>query len=65
LSAPTKKRSEKEFDMALAIVWRNPEPLSRTKQTVQRIQGDQSCAVYVVTNPDRTQEFRLIFGEVA
>lgn len=51
--------------MALAIVWRNPKPLSRTKQTVHRIQSDQSCAVYLVTNPDRMQEFRLIFGEVA
>ncbi len=51
--------------MALAIVWRNPKPLIRTKRTVQRIQGDQSCAVYVVANPDCTQEFRLIFGEVA
>ena len=51
--------------MALAVVWRNPKPLIRTKQTVQRIHGDQSWAVYVVTNPDRTQEFRLISGAVA
>ena len=51
--------------MALAIVWRNPQPLIRTTKTVQRIRGDQSCAVYVVTNPERSQEFRLISGEVA
>ncbi len=51
--------------MALAIVWRNPQPLIRTKRTVQRIKSDHSCAVYVVTNPERAQEFRLISGEVA
>ena len=51
--------------MALAVVWRNPRPLIRTKQNVQRIKGDQSCAVYVVTNPNYMQEFRLISGEVA
>lgn len=51
--------------MALALVWLNPLPLIRTRQTVQRIQRDQSCAVYVVTNPERAQEFRLILREVA
>ena len=51
--------------MALAIVWRNPKPLIRTNQTVQRIQDDQSCAVYVVTNPDGRQEFRLMAGAVS
>jgi hypothetical protein len=59
------KLMNRRFVMALAVVWRNPKPLIRTKQTVQRIHGDQSWAVYVVTNPDRTQEFRLISGEVA
>jgi hypothetical protein len=56
---------KKELGMALAIVWRNPKPLIRTKQTVQRIQGDHSCAVYVVNDAERTQEFSLISGEVA
>ena len=51
--------------MALAIVWRNPQPPIRTKQTVQRIRVDQTCTVYVVTNPDHTQEFMLISGEAA
>lgn len=51
--------------MGIRIVWRNPKPLVRTKQTVQRIHGDQSCAVYVVTNPDRTHEFSLISRKVA
>jgi hypothetical protein len=51
--------------MALAIVWRNPKPPIRTKRTVQRIQCDPSCAVYVVTNSGCTQEFRLISGEAA
>ena len=50
--------------MALAIVWRNPKSLIRTKQTLQRIQGDPSCVVYMVANSDVTQEFRLISGPV-
>jgi hypothetical protein len=51
--------------MALAIVWRNPKPLIRTKQTVRRIQGDQSVAVYVVTTGDGAHEFSLSSGKVA
>ena len=50
--------------MALTVVWRNPKPLIRTKQMAQRVQGDQSSVVYVVTEPDRTQEFTLISSEV-
>ena len=48
--------------MALAVVWRNPKPLIRTKQTVQRIQSERLCAVYVVTNSACAQEFRLMSG---
>lgn len=48
--------------MALAVVWRNPKPLTRTKQTVQRVQDDRLCAVYEVTNLACTQEFTLISG---
>ena len=48
--------------MSLAVVWRNPKLLIRADQTVQRIHGDRACAVYVVTNPDGAQEFRLISG---
>ena len=51
--------------MALAIVWRNPQPLIRTTRTVERIQGDQSYAVYVVNDSGRTQEFRLMSGKAA
>jgi len=46
--------------MALAIVWRNPQPVTRTKHTVQRVRGGQSGAVYVITDLERTQEFRLV-----
>ena len=56
---------KQELDMALAIVWRNPEPQISAKHTVQRIRGDKSCAVYVVTNPESTQEFKLISTAVA
>ena len=45
--------------MALAVVWRNPKPLVRTERTVQRIQSDPTCAVYAVTDPERTKEFTL------
>lgn len=51
--------------MALTVVWRNPKPLIRTRQTVHRVQGDQSRVVYLVTDPDHTQEFTLIAGKVA
>ena len=51
--------------MKLEIVWRNPERQINTKQTVQRIGADQSCAVYVVVNPEGKQEFSLIAGNVA
>ena len=51
--------------MARTVVWRNPKPLIRNKQTVQRIQGDQLCAVYVVPNPACTQEFRLNSGAIS
>lgn len=48
--------------MELTIVWRNPETLLRTKQTVQRVQGDPSCVVYVVDDRDGSREFRLILS---
>lgn len=51
--------------MALAIVWRNPVPLIKTKRTLQRISRNQFGAVYAVTNPDLMQEFELILGHVA
>jgi len=51
--------------MALTIVWRNPEPLIRLKQSVEKFQSDESCAVYVVTEADRTQEFTLICSRAA
>ena len=56
---------KKELVMTLAIVWRNPKPLIKTKQTVRRIQADRSCAVYAITDAKRTQEFSLISSEVA
>lgn len=51
--------------MKLEIVWRNPQPPLRAKRSVQRIQGDPCCAVYLVTNPDSRQEVRLLFSQVA
>jgi hypothetical protein len=48
--------------MTLQIVWRNPTPLAKMQQTLQRVRTDQSVALYVVTNPDTTQEFELILG---
>jgi hypothetical protein len=51
--------------MDLKIVWRNPLPLIRTKRTLERIRSDPFGALYAVTNPDLTQQFELILGEVA
>jgi hypothetical protein len=48
--------------MALAIVWRNPNCLTRTKRTLHRIQGDQSGVIYTVTDPNGTVEFSLKSG---
>jgi len=51
--------------MRLQIVWRNPIPLAKILQTVQRVRAEQFGALYVVTNPDTTQEFELIPGDAA
>jgi hypothetical protein len=46
--------------MALAIVWRNPVPLIRTKRTLQRIRSGQFGIVYAVTYPNLSQQFELL-----
>ncbi len=51
--------------MTLEIVWRNPVPLSRIENKVQRVRSDEFGAVYVVTSPDLAQEFELIPGTAA
>jgi hypothetical protein len=48
--------------MALAIVWRNPNCLIRTKRTLHRVQGDPSEVVYTVTDPNGTVEFSVKSG---
>ena len=48
--------------MNLQIVWRNPVSLAKLQRTLQRIKTEQFGAVYVVTNPETTQEFELILG---
>ena len=53
---------KKEAGMALAIVWRNPNCLIRTKRTLHRVQGDQFGVVYTVTDPNGTVEFSLKSG---
>jgi hypothetical protein len=51
--------------MEMKIVWRNPLPLVRTKRTLRRIRGDHFGAVYAVSALDLSQEFEVLFGEVA
>jgi hypothetical protein len=51
--------------MELEVVWRNPEPLLRAKQNVQRIRDDQSSVVYLVTSVEDAQVFTLISSQVA
>jgi len=54
---------EQAFGIALAIVWRNPNPLIPEKRILHRVQGGQFEVVYAVTDPNGTQEFRLESGE--
>jgi hypothetical protein len=51
--------------MALAIVWRNPVSLIRTKPTLKRVRRDQFGTVYVATYPYLSQQFELTLREVA
>jgi len=51
--------------MTLQIVWRNPNPLARMKQTVHRVRTEHFGALYIVINPDTTQESELILGDAA
>jgi hypothetical protein len=52
--------------MALEIVWRNPLPLARTVQKVQRISSDEFRAVYAVAYPNiLPREFELLSGKAA
>lgn len=48
--------------MRLEIVWRNPIPLAKMERTIQRVKTEHFSALYVVTNPDTSQEFELILG---
>lgn len=53
---------KKEVGLALAIVWRNPNCLIRTRRTLHRVHGDQFGVVYTVTDPIGTVEFSLKSG---
>ena len=53
---------KKEVDMALAIVWRNPNRIIRTKRTLHRVHGEQFGVVYTITDPNGTVEFSLKSG---
>ena len=48
--------------MKLEIVWRNPVPMTKVEHTLHKVSSDQSGALYLVTNPDLTQQFELIQG---
>jgi hypothetical protein len=49
--------------MSLVIAWRNPQPLARTERKVRRVVEDRFGTVYLVTEPDATQEtFELYPG---
>jgi hypothetical protein len=51
--------------MALEIVWRNPLPLARTVQKVQRISSDEFRAVYAAADLNTTHEFELLSSKAA
>jgi len=44
------------------IVWRNPLPVAKIEHKLQKISRNEFAAVYVVSNPELTQEFELIQG---
>ena len=48
--------------MALAIVWRNPISINKTKRTLYRLQGERFEVIYTVTDPEGTVEFSLKSG---
>jgi hypothetical protein len=56
---------KQEGVMALAIVWRNPLPPSRTETKLERLVDGQSGASYLVIRPDFAQHFELVLGGAA
>jgi hypothetical protein len=49
--------------MSLVISWRNPLPPARAKRKVRRVIEDRFGSVYLVTQPDATEEsFELYPG---
>lgn len=51
--------------MELRVVWRNPEPLIKTKQKIYRIRREQGLAVYWVADRVQIQKFLLMSHQVA
>lgn len=51
--------------MELAIVWRNPVSLIKTKPTLKRVRSDRFGTVYVVTYPYPSQALELTLREAA
>lgn len=51
--------------MALAIVWRNPLPPTRTESKVERLLAGESGVSYTIFRVDSAQEFKLLLGGAA
>lgn len=51
--------------MSLEVVWRNPAPTERPKNSIRRILHLERLAVYLVSNTETTEEFEVIFGGAA
>jgi len=51
-----------EAGMKLEIVWRNPIPVTKVEHMLRKVRSDEYGAMYLVSNPDLTQEFELIQG---
>ena len=51
--------------MTLEIVWRNPIPTRKPTNSIQRVAHEERLAVYVVSNPEGTEQFEVHFGGAA
>jgi len=51
--------------MTLEIVWRNPIPTHRTRNSIQRVAQEERLAVYMVLNAEGTGRFEVLFGGAA
>lgn len=60
-----RRRAQARGVTALAIVWRNPLPLTRIESKVQRLLDRQAGASYIIFRVESAQEFELLLSGAA